>query len=364
MRIVVNPLASTAAYSEREALVVSVASARAAMEEIRRWPGYQQTPLRVLGQWARDLHLSQILYKDESSRLQQGSFKILGGAYAAMVKLRGAGASSDTTLCCATDGNHGRSVAFAAMRFGCKCVVFMHERASSAKAAAITALGARVVRVKGTYDDSIRHAHATAEREGWLLVPDTSEDELDPTTRLVMQGYGVMVLEIMEQLGGSAPPTHVMLQGGVGGLAAAVSGLFAEIFGAHRPKVIVVEPESAACLLESALRLRPSKVGGDLVTAMEMLSAGEASPVAWPILQRRADVFLAIEDAAAIDAARNLSAGIDPTSTINAGVSGAAGLAGLSEVMKVPELAAALRLDAGARVLVIGTEERTVEAVR
>ena len=204
----------------------------------------------------------------------------------------------------------------------------------------------------------------SAEEEGWLLVPDTSEDELDPTTRLVMQGYGVMVLEIMEQLGGAAPPTHVMLQGGVGGLAAAVSGLFAEIFGANRPKVIVVEPESAACLLESALRLRPSKVGGDLVTSMEMLSAGEASPVAWPILRRRADVFLAIDDAAAIDAARDLSAGIGPTPTINVGISGAAGLAGLSEVMKVPELAAALRLDASARVLVIGTEERTVEPIR
>lgn len=364
MRIAVNPLASTAAYSEREALVVSIASARAALAEVRRWPGYQQTPLRALDPWARDLGLGQILYKDESTRLEQGSFKILGGAYAATVKLRETGASPDTTLCCATDGNHGRSVAFAARRFGCKCVVFMHERAPTAKAAAITALGARVVLVQGTYDDSIRHAHAVAEKEGWLLVPDTSEDELDPTTRLVMQGYGVMVLEIMEQLGNNAPPTHVMLQGGVGGLAAAVSGLFAELFGAHRPKVIVVEPESAACLLESALRLKPSKVDGDLVTAMEMLSAGEASPVAWPILQRRADVFLAIDDAAATGVARNLSAGGGVTPTINAGVSGAAGLAGLSEVMKIPALAAALRLDAGSRVLVFGTEERTVEPAR
>jgi diaminopropionate ammonia-lyase len=364
MRIVVNPLASTAAYSEREALVVSVASARTAMEEIRRWPGYQQTPLRALSSCARDLGLGQIFYKDESSRLQQGSFKILGGAYAATIKLRETGASSDTTLCCATDGNHGRSVAFAAKRFGCKCVVFMHERASSAKAAAIAALGARVVRVQGTYDDSIRHAHAVAENEGWLLVPDTSEDELDPTTRLVMQGYGVMVLEIMEQLGSNAPPTHVMLQGGVGGLAAAVSGLFAEVFGAHRPKVIVVEPESAACLLESALRLKPSKVDGDLVTAMEMLSAGEASPVAWPILQRRADVFLAIDDAAATAAARSLSAGGSATPAVSVGISGAAGLAGLREVMKIPELAAALQLNASSRVLVFGTEERTVEPVR
>lgn len=364
MRVTLNPLATRTPYSEREALVVSRARAQAALDEIARWPDYEPSSLYFLSEWARALGIGELLYKDESGRMGQGSFKILGGAYAASIKLREAAAGRQTTLCCATDGNHGRSVAFAAKRYGCACVVFMHERASVAKAQAIAALGARVVRVEGTYDDSIRQARAAAEREGWLLVPDTSEDELDPTTRLVMQGYGVMVLEILQQLGNRAAPTHVLLQGGVGGLAAAVSGLFADIQQANRPHIIVVEPEAAACLFESALRLGPAKVGGDLVTAMDMLSTGEASPVAWPILQRRADAFIAIDDVVAIDTAHRLSRPSTTSRALNVGISGAAGMAGLIEIMKHPELAAALHLDASARVLVFGTEEQTRESPR
>jgi diaminopropionate ammonia-lyase len=357
MRVVLNPLATRTGYSEPEARVVSRTLAEVARREISQWPGYEITPLRSLEGTARELGLGQLLYKDESGRLGQGSFKTLGGAYAATIKLREVGANAKVTLCCATDGNHGRSVAFAAARFGQACVVFMHEHASAAKAAAISALGARVVRVKGTYDDSIREAKAAAQREGWLLVADTSEDESDPTTRLVMQGYGVMVLEIIEQLRDAPPPTHVMLQGGVGGLAAAVAGLLSDIYGARRPLMIVVEPEAAACLLESALSQRAAQIGGDLMTAMDMLSAGEASPVAWPILQRRADVFVAIDDAAAIEATRRLSVGSAHTAALDVGVSGAAGMAGLIELLEHKELAALLQLNTSSRVLVFGTEQ-------
>lgn len=361
MQIVLNPRSSRSAYSCEERDVVSRSLAAAARREIGAWDGYEVTPLRMLYGLARELGVGQLLYKDESSRLGQGSFKTLGGAYAATLKLRGIAASEQTTLCCATDGNHGRSVAFAAARFGCACVVFMHERASAAKAAAIEALGARVLRVPGTYDDSIRHARETAKREGWLLIADTSEDERDPTTRLVMQGYGVMVLEILEQLGSLPLPTHVLLQGGVGGLAGAVAGVFADVFGAARPRIIVVEPLTAACLLQSALCGGASKVGGDLVTVMDMLSAGEASPVAWPILQRRADVFLAIDDAAAIKATQRLSRCTADSDSLNVGVSGAAGVAALMELMlRAGEVAALLGLGPSARVLVFGTEQASV----
>ncbi|MEX2494802.1 MAG: diaminopropionate ammonia-lyase [Woeseia sp.] len=357
MRVLINPLATRAPYAAREALVVSKALAETARREIMQWEGYEPTPLRSLAPLARRLRLGTLLYKDESGRLGQGSFKSLGGAYAAGMRLRELENPARTVLCCATDGNHGRSVAFAAERFGCSCVVFMHAGAPPAKAAAITALGARVVRVTGTYDDSVREAHAAAKREGWLLVADTSDDESDPTTRLVMQGYGVMVLEILEQLPGAQPPTHVVVQGGVGGLAAAVAGVFAEVYGERRPRVIVVEPEASACLLESALHRALRKVEGDLATAMEMLSAGEASPVAWPILQRRADVFIAIEDAAAIDAARMLSESSGASAGLNVGVTGAAGVAGLMELLREEDLAATLELGPDARVLVFGTEE-------
>lgn len=363
MRIVLNPLASRGAYAAAEASIVSRQLAEVARREIRQWAGYETTPLRSLDHWAAQLGLGRLLYKDESGRLGQGSFKALGGAYAATIKLRARDAHSNATLCCATDGNHGRSVAFAANRAGCAAVVFMHERAPADKAAAIAALGARVIRVKGTYDDSVREAGASAEKEGWVLIPDTSENAEDPTTRLVMQGYGVMVLELLEQLQGAEPPTHVFLQGGVGGLAAAVAGLLAEVYGASRPRVIVVEPESAACLLESALQQTPAKVGGDLATAMEMLSTGEASPVAWPILQTRADVFVAIDDGLAIDTTRALTSGQGGAAALDVGVSGAAGMAGLIGLCRQNELAALLQLDAKARVLVFGTEQSSRAAI-
>ena len=355
MRVVVNPQASRSGYSEREALIVSRSLAEDARREIERWPRYAATPLRRLSRLAEVLGVGELLYKDESDRLGQGSFKALGGAYAATLRLRTLAGGEPATLCCATDGNHGCSVAFAAQRHGCDCVVFMHEHASVVKERAILARGARVVRVQGTYDDSVRQAAVAAAGKGWVLVPDTSQDALDPTTRHVIQGYGVMMLELLEQLAGDGPPTHVFVQGGVGGLAAAIAGMCAEAYGARRPRLFVVEPEAAACLLESALNGAPSRVNGDLRTAMEMLSTGEASPVAWPVLQTRADVFMTISDDVALSTARELRE-IPRDGVLDVGVSGAAGLAGLIELLKHADAARLLGLGADSRVLVFGTE--------
>ena len=336
--------------------MISHSRAEEAYREIGQWPEYAVTPLRRLSGLSTKLGVGEVLYKDESGRLGQGSFKTLGGAYAATLKLRTLPAGEQVTLCCATDGNHGRSVAFAAKRHGCECVVFMHDHAPLEKERAIIRLGARVMRVAGTYDDSVRHARDMAAQKGWVLVPDTSDDALDPTTRHVIQGYGVMMLETFRQLEQYGEPTHVFVQAGVGGLAAAVAGMLAEAYGARRPKLIVVEPEAAACLLESALRGEPAKVGGDLRTAMEMLSTGEASPVAWPVLRERADVFLAIEDAVAIATAHDLGAA-SQENPLNVGVSGAAGLAGLIELLRHREAADLVGLSASSRVLVFGTEQ-------
>jgi|HubBroStandDraft_2_1064218.scaffolds.fasta_scaffold44559_2 diaminopropionate ammonia-lyase len=353
MRIVLNPSASRSEYTAREKLVISRALAQDARCEISQWPEYAPTPLRNLDSLTRKFDLGALYYKDESGRLGQGSFKILGGAYAATLKLAKLAARESVTLCCATDGNHGRSVAFAAERHGCACVVFMHEHAPKSKEQAIAALGARVLRVAGTYDDSIRLAQKTAAENGWVLVADTSDDPLDLTTRHVIQGYGVMALEVVEQLQSqNAVLTHVFLQAGVGGFAAAIAAIFAESFGSSRPRVIVVEPEAAACVLESALRGRPSKVGGDLRTAMGMLSTGEASPVAWPILERRAEAFTAIDDSYAVAAAAELT-GLG----LSVGVSGAAGFGGLLALLDHPEAARILGIDTHSRVLLFGTEQ-------
>lgn len=355
MRLAMNPKAEFGAYTDGEAEIVSIAAAEEARREIAGWPGYAASPLRRFDELARELGVGDILYKDEAQRFGQGSFKILGGAYAAARRLRELGWPPAATLCCATDGNHGRSVAFAARQHGCECVVFMHERAPEPKAAAIRALGAQVVRTPGTYDHSVREAAAAAAREGWVLIADTSDDAQDPTTRHVMQGYGVMVLEILQELGGT-PPTHVFLQSGVGGLAAGVAGPFADRLAGARPINIVVEPETAAALYESASRGKPTAVGGDLLTVMEMLSAGEVSPVAWPVLERRADAFMTIPDEAAILAKKRLLEGEGRRFPLDVGLSGVAGLAGLIALMDAPRRAAELGLGKDARVLIIGSE--------
>jgi diaminopropionate ammonia-lyase len=355
MKLLINPFATRDGYTPQEELVTTRALAEEARHEISQWPGYTTTPLRALVEVATELGVTEVLLKDESGRLGQGSFKSLGGAYAAAMKLRELSPGGRVTLACATDGNHGRSVAFAASRLGCDAVVYMHENALEYKAEAIRQLGARVVRTPGVYDDSVRMVKADAEREGWLLISDTS-DPNDLTVMRVMRGYGVMVLEILEQLRGKPLPTHVFTQGGVGGLSAGVAGVFTDILGPNRPRFIVVEPETASCLMESALRFEPSGVGGDLHTEMHMLAAGEASAAAWPVLQRRIDAFMAIGDAPALAAAARLNAREGARAALDIGVTGAASLAGAFELLKRPDLAALIGLNAESRILVFGTE--------
>jgi diaminopropionate ammonia-lyase len=355
VRFALNPFAERSLYTAEEARVVSLESAARAREEIRRWPDYAVTPLRSLPGLAARLTLGEILYKDESTRLGRGSFKALGGAYAATLRLRSY-EGANPTLCCATDGNHGLSVAYAAKQHGCPCVVYMHEHAHGGKMAAIRDLGARIIRTAGTYDDSVRIAARAAVDEGWLLVADTSDDPRDPTTLHVMQGYGVMVLELLEQLGTADAPTHVFIQAGVGGLAASVAGILSEHHSKDRPTFVIVEPESAACLFESNLQLRPSKIQGDLRTQMAMLSAGEASAAAWPILERRIDAFLAIEDGAALSARAALAEPKNGDPALDVGISGAAGIAGLMQVRGSSRLDRLLGLSRHSRIVVFGTE--------
>lgn len=376
MDFLLNPAAYRGPLEDSERRVVSLDGAYTALREIQRWPGYAPTPLRSLAPLAHRMGLREISYKDESERFSLGSFKALGGAYAAGCELRrrlrdrcGIDASlaeifdgrhaaqlRSFTLCCATDGNHGQSVAYAGRRLGCACVVFMHEQASEHKAAAIRRLGADVRRTPGTYDDSVAIARETTSRDpSWVLVADTSTAISEQIPAEVIQGYGVMVHELLQQLQGRVP-SHVFLQGGVGGFAAAIAGTLVDAFGSRSPRVIVVEPVAAACLLESARLGRAAHVGGDLRTNMEMLSCGVASPIAWTVLQRRADAFLAIGDEAATDAVRQLMSGVAAGTPIDVGFSGAAGLAGLLQVLRRPELREQLQIEADSHVLVFGTE--------
>ncbi|HEY1411674.1 MAG TPA: diaminopropionate ammonia-lyase [Rhodopila sp.] len=348
-----------------------------AKAEITAWPDYAPTPLHDLAPIARETGIAALRIKDEGSRFGLASFKALGGAYAVgkllatelshqgVVRSASAADLADgqfadytqrITVTCATDGNHGRSVAWGAQRFHCRCVIFVHETVSQGRIDAIARYGARIERVAGTYDDAVRAANHRATTHGWFVVSDTSYPGYTETPRDVMQGYRLMANEAADQWGG-LPPTHVFIQAGVGGAAAAVSVQMRAQY-TPPPLLIVVEPERAACLLASARTGIPTTVHGDLDTIMAGLACGEPSLLAWQELERSAWAFMAIPDQAAVHALRRLA-----DEGIAIGESGVAGLAGLLLAAADPAARAALHLGGDSRVLVFGTEgvtDRTV----
>lgn len=367
-------------YPESLKAIVSRVSCQTAMREIATWPGYQETPLVSLPGLAAAAGVSQIHYKDESRRFKLSSFKALGGAYAVLRHLqervtavtdtprvhardlidrRFATITKTVTVTCATDGNHGRSVAWGAQTFGCRCVIFIHATVSESRKAAIERYGAKVVRVDGNYDDSVRRADADARRNGWTVVPDTSYAGHMEVPRDVMRGYTVMAEEIVRQLDGALPPTHLFIQGGVGALAAAVCGHFWETWAVRRPITVVVEPTSADCIRRSLEAGRPVTVQGDLETIMAGLACGEVSALAWAILKEGAEAAVAVSDDPVASCMRALAQGINGDTPIVAGESAVAGLAGFLGAVSDPETKLELALDSGSRILLIGSEGAT-----
>ncbi|MCB1492958.1 MAG: diaminopropionate ammonia-lyase, partial [Rhodobiaceae bacterium] len=261
------------------------------------------------------------------------------------------------TVCCATDGNHGRSVAWGAQTFGCRCVIFIHETVSEGRKAAIERYGAEVRRCKGNYDDSVRAAEETAKREGWTVVSDTSYPGYMEIPKDVMQGYEVMAAEAFDAL--SEPPTHIFMQTGVGGLAAAVAGQAKRRMGAARPVIVLCDPETAACWVDSFRAGAPTVVHGDLETLMAGLACGEVSALAWQVLKDHSDAAMALPDGAAVDMMRKLARPDSGDTPLVAGESAVAGLAGLFAAMADTQARALMGLDASSRILVFGTEGDT-----
>jgi diaminopropionate ammonia-lyase len=306
--------------------------------------------------------LAALSYKDEGGRFGLGSFKALGGPLAVRRLLaRNPAAGDGATVACATDGNHGRAVAWAAQAFGCASAIYIHEGVSQGREDAIAGYGARVVRVPGIYDDSLRRVQADAGENGWILVSDTAGDDFDQTQLDILQGYTTLADEALTQLGQA--PTHVFVQGGVGGLAAAVCGHLWQVLGARRPHTAVVEPEKAACLYVSAVNGKPTLFPGDLDTVMACLAAGEVNLPAWRILDRAADTFLTIPDEAAVAGMRLLAEGIGGDAPVVAGESGVAALAGLLAACADGGARKSLGLADDSRVLVIGSEGATDPAL-
>lgn len=373
-----NPMAGRdLPWTADQDAILSDTGLAAARQAITGWPGYAPTPLVALSAMAARLGIAALHYKDEGGRFGLGSFKALGGAYAVarLLQARMAlalgrpvgmdevtsvahpGLAAAVTVCCATDGNHGRSVAWGAQSFGCGCVIFIHEGVSEARKAAIQAYGAQVRRCAGNYDDSVREAQQVATQEGWFVVSDTSYPGYMDVPRDVMQGYEVMAAEAFDAL--DSAPTHIFLQTGVGGMAAAVTALGKRRWGAARPRIVLVDPDRSACWVASYRAGRPTAVAGDLDTLMAGLACGEISALAWGILRDHGDAVMEVTDAAAVAQMRALARpqGGDPA--VVAGESAVAGLAGLIAALSDPQAAALLGLDATARVLVFGTEGDT-----
>jgi len=368
-----NPRAGTPGIT-----VLPEAGFRRARAEITAWPGYAPTPLRALPEIAAAAGLGVLRLKDEAGRFGLGSFKALGGAYAVAELLAGelarrgvaqaptsaellagrwSAVTETLTVTCATDGNHGRAVAWGARRCHCRAVIFIHEGVSAARAAAIAAYGAEIRRVPGTYDDSVRVAAAEAEANGWFVISDTSWEGYTEVPRAIMQGYRVMADEAVAQWGAAqgdgSPPTHVFIQGGVGGVAAAVSVQARTAFS-PAPMLVVVEPDRAACLPASAELGERTSIPGDLDTLMAGLACGEPSLLAWQELDRGAAAFMAIPDDAAVATMRLLA-----QAGVVAGESGVAGLAGCLLAAADPAARESLGLGQDSRVLVFSTEGAT-----
>jgi diaminopropionate ammonia-lyase len=357
--------------------ILSKAAFKVAKREIASWGGYRQTPLRSLTGLARELNLGAVFYKDEGDRFGLGSFKALGGAYAVLRLIQQAiqrqtkqhadtraiqsGRYKDIvsriTVTCATDGNHGRSVAWGAQIFGCRCVIYVHSTVSKSRSDAIAAYGAEVRRVPGTYDDAVRQADKDASANGWALVSDTSYEGYTSIPRDVMQGYCVTADEALQQI--PRVPTHVFVQGGVGGLAAAVCSHLWQVFEQQRPVYIVVEPDKADCLYRSAVAGKPTPVHGPLDTIMAGLACGEVSVLAWKILEPGADGFMTVSDEAAAEMMRMLADAPYGDDPIVAGESAVAGLAGLALAAGDSAGRQRLSLDTNSCALVFGTEGAT-----
>lgn len=363
------------------------------LEEVKKarafhesFPQYSKTPLTKLPNMASYLGLGEVYIKDESYRFGLKAFKVLGGSYS-MAKYIAKQTKKDVselpynvltsdklkeefgqcTFFTATDGNHGRGVAWAANKLNQKAVVYMPKGTTEIRLNNILAENAQATIEELNYDDCVRKANAAAMAcENGVMVQDTAWDGYEEIPTWIMQGYGTMSSEADEQLAnyGCDRPTHVFIQAGVGSLAGAVQGFFANRYPDNPPKVIVVEADVAACLYEGAKagdgELRT--VGGDMLTLMAGLACGEPNTISWDILKNHVHTFVSVPDWVAAKGMRMLAAPLGDDTRITSGESGAAPFGALASIMLMPEykeLKDALGLDETSKVLLFSTEGDT-----
>ncbi len=262
-----------------------------AYKTISSWDNYSPTPLISLNKLSEKLKLNKIFYKDESKRFHLKSFKALGGAYAVERVTKG---NKEVVISTATAGNHGRSVAWGSKKLGLKCKIFISEYVSESRAEAMKNFGADVIRVKGNYENSLNECIKQSNQNNWQIVQDVAWQDYKLVPKLTMAGYSVMMKEISEQIN-NQQISHVILQAGVGGMAAAMVAGIASYLN-HVPKIIIVEPESAACVLESIKTGKIEKISIEKESLMGGMSCGEVSLVPWQILKNSVSHCVTVSD--------------------------------------------------------------------
>ena len=360
--------------------VLNLKNTLEAFDEIISWKGYEVTPLLSLEKIASKINVKKIYYKDESSRFGLGSFKALGGTYGVLKFLhdmlileidsnvtledirRGKYKEmvSKYTVATATDGNHGRSVAFGANLFGCKCQIYIHSKVSRGRQKAMERLNANVIRVNGNYDESVNICKSESKLNNWHIISDTSYPGYTKYPKDIMAGYNVMSEEISNQLEKKEMPTHIFLQGGVGSFPAAICSYFWEKYHEDNIKFVIVESEHAPCLIESAKEGQMISIDIQKETMMAGLSCGEPSILGWKILEKGADDFVTISDQS-IPSMMRLLANNNPS--IEAGESSVAGLAALIEITKNNKIAEKIGINSESIILLFGTEGATDQEV-
>ena len=321
-----------------------------AYKTISNWKDYSETPLIKLDKLSKVLNINNIFYKDESKRFHLKSFKALGGAFAVEKISKN---KKNIVISSATAGNHGRSVAWGAQRLGLKCKIFISQFVSRTRENEIKKLGAQVIRVKGNYEKSLKECLKQSKKNKWKIVQDVSNKNYKYIPKLTMAGYSIMIKEVSFQT--NKYITHIFLQAGVGGMAAGAVAGVARFFK-RVPKIIIIEPENAACVLKSLEKDKMTKIKIKKESIMGGMSCNEMSLVPWQILRKSTNICISIKDINIPETIAMLATKKLSNKKIIGGECSAPGIIGLISVCNNKKIKEKLDLNENSNVLLIGCE--------
>ena len=321
-----------------------------AYKTISKWQKYQPTPLESLNKLSKELKLKNIFYKDESKRFGLKSFKALGGAYAVEKITKG---KKDVIVSTATAGNHGKSVAWGAKNLGLNCKIFISENVSETRAEEMRNLNAEVIRVKGNYEDSLNFCKEESKKNNWEIIQDVAWPDYELVPKLTMAGYSTIIKEISVQT--NEYITHIFLQAGVGGMAAGLVAGVANYFK-KVPKIIIVEPENANCVMQSIENNTPTSVDIKKESIMGGMSCGEVSLVPWQILKNSVNNCVSVSDKFVSQTVAMLADKVLSDISIEGGECSTPGITSLISCCNNEEAKSALEINENSNILLIGCE--------